>query len=636
VASGPSLLAAALASLLLLAGPAGSGGPAGAAAQTPTPAAPKAATAPPAQVPPPPEPAATPPAQVPPPPPEPATTPPAQTPPPTLEPLPDAGAAPGAAGTPGESGIPIQAPATHLIDQETLEAITRGKRIGAVHIVTVNVFDPARPGENRRLFRLANRLHRTTRSAVVSRQLLFQPGDVYSPETVRETERLLRSNRYFYDVVIRTTAEDANKIDLEVLTRDVWTLQAGINFNRSGGADSTEFDIEDENFLGSGKDVLLARESDVDRTQDIFRYRDPSLFGTRGLLDFTFADASDGDTRSLLLERPFYSLDTRWAVGGSVLHNVQIDPLYEGGEITDRFTQRRDFLEVYDGLSEGLIDGVTQRLRLGFTYDRNFFTPVPGYQPPNTLTADRTLSYPWIGYERIQDGFITLHNFDRIHRTEDLNLGETVSARLGWSSPVFGGDHNRLIFISTASDGWAFGPNQILLGSTGLSGRLRDGRIENGVASGSFRYYHRTFGNGLFVAKLGADLAENLDIENQLLLGGDTGLRGYPLRYQAGDRRFLGTLEQRFYRDHEYFHLVHLGAAAFFDAGRCWFVEPPPIALLLPADQRQVLKDVGAGLRLGSSRSAQGAIIHLDVAFPLDRGQTIKAVQYLVTTSETF
>ncbi len=49
-----------------------------------------------------------------------------------------------------------------------------------------------------------------------------------------------------------------------------------------------------------------------------------------------------------------------------------------------------------------------------------------------------------------------------------------------------------------------------------------------------------------------------------------------------------------------------------------------------------MLKDAGVGLRLGSSRSAQGAIVHLDLAVPLNRGRSIKGVQYLVTTSETF
>jgi outer membrane protein assembly factor BamA len=547
-------------------------------------------------------------------------------------------------GAPAGATVP---PATHLIDQESLDAAALGKKIGNVRIVTRNIFDLERPGEGRLLFRLANHLHRTTRHEVIERQLLFQPGDPFSPETVRETERLLRSQPYFYDVAIRPVGEDANKVDLEVLTRDVWTLQAGVNFHRAGGTNSTTFDVEDENFLGSGKNVLVARQSDIDRTQNIVRYRDPSLAGSRALLDLTFADNSDGNTRVLDAERPFYALDTRWAAGVSLAHDNRIDPLYDGGEITDRFRDRHDFMEIYGGLSPGLTDGVTHRFRFGYTYDRSEFStapfvPLAGEPTANPLlagaplAANRRLAYPWIGYELVEDGFITLHNFDRIHRTEDVNLGRVVSARLGWSAPAFGGDVSRLIVHSTASEGWVLGPRQILLVHSGLSGRLRDGKLENAQVGGALRFYRRTFGNGLLVLKLAGDMAEKLDLENQLLLGGDNGLRGYPLRYQDGDRRFLATLEQRFYGEHEYFHLVHLGAAAFFDVGRAWYTEPPPTALLLASTQRQVLKDVGIGMRLGSSRSSQGSLVHIDLAFPLDRNRAVKAMQFLVTTSQTF
>src|SRR4029453_7544016 len=60
----------------------------------------------------------------------------------------------------------------------------------------------------------------------------------------------------------------------------------------------------------------------------------------------------------------------------------------------------------------------------------------------------------------------------------------------------------------------------------------------------------------------------------QLLLGGDNGLRGYPLRYQAGDALALFTLEQRFYTDWQPLKLVNVGAAVFFDAGRAWGQDP--------------------------------------------------------------
>jgi len=541
-----------------------------------------------------------------------------------------------ALGTAGQpTGGEPAPPATRLIDQEAMEAAAAGKKIGAIHIVPKNIFDPSRPGERRGVFHLVNRLHRTTRPEVIQHQLLFHPGDTFSPETLRETERLLRRNRYLYEATIRPIAEDAGKVDLEVMTRDVWTLQVGLDFHRAGGANSTAFDVEDQNFFGTGKDIEVARLANVDRTSKLVRYRDPSLGSTHGLVDFTFADNSDGNTRELDVERPFYALDTRWAAGVSALHDLRIDPLYDGGGVVDRFRQRRDFLEVYGGLSPGLLDSVTQRFRLGFTYDRNRFGSVPGFAPPDA-TANRTLAYPWIGYEFVEDGFITVRDFNQIKRTEDVNLGRVLTARVGWSSPVFGGDHSRFIFTSAATDGWAFGSRQILLLRASLSGRLSGGLIENGSVAAGLRYYVRTFGNGLLVVKAIGDLAENLDFENQLLLGGDNGLRGYPLRYQAGDRRFLLSLEQRFYGSREYLHLATLGAAVFFDAGRAWFVEPPPRFLPREAVQRQLLKDVGLGLRVGSSRSASGAVIHLDVAFPIDRNRSIKSLQFLVTTSQTF
>ena len=136
----------------------------------------------------------------------------------------------------------------------------------------------------------------------------------------------------------------------------------------------------------------------------------------------------------------------------------------------------------------------------------------------------------------------------------------------------------------------------------------------------------RTFRRHRLQIALRVDAAWNLDPERQLLLGGDNGLRGYPRRFQDGDRRFLLSLEQRFYTNWELFNLVHAGGAVFMDIGRAWY------------DGRGgdlgVLKDVGLGLRLSSSRSAKGTMVHLDVAYPLD-GDSDK-IQWLVTTRETF
>jgi len=54
------------------------------------------------------------------------------------------------------------------------------------------------------------------------------------------------------------------------------------------------------------------------------------------------------------------------------------------------------------------------------------------------------------------------------------------------------------------------------------------------------------------------------------------------------------------------------------------------------AESLGLLKDVGVGLRLGSSRSSFGNVLHLDIAFPLDGGDDIDSVQFLVTSRGSF
>ncbi len=530
-------------------------------------------------------------------------------------------------------------------------AIPPGSVIGEVRVVAKDLFDPDKPGEDSKLFRLANRVHRSTRPEVIERQLLFRPGEVFSPELIAESARLLRQNDYLYDVEIQPVLREDGKVDVEVTTRDVWTLEGGASFSRSGGTNNTSVWLEDTNFLGSGKEVTIQRIGTVDRTSNLVRYRDPNLLGSRVRLTASYADNSDGGRQRFELERPFHSLSSRWTAGVRTFRDERLEQLFTAGKAIEGFEHRHDFLEVFGGLSRGLVNGVARRFRMGFTYSSDEFTASERFpvsespfkallQKPQVnvpIPKDRALAYPWISFESVQDGFVVERDLDRIQRSEDVNLGRQLHFLLGLSSPTFGGDGKRWIVQSAASAGWRPAPRQLVLAQLGVSTRWATGEAENLVAGGRVRWYARDFGEHLFFASLGADLAHRLDDEDQLLLGGDSGLRGYPLRYQAGDRRVLLTLEQRFFSRRELFHLVHVGAAVFFDAGQAWFATPPSGRNpQLAAQERRILKDAGIGLRLGSSRSSRGAVLHLDVAFPLDANRSIDRVQWLVSTSETF
>ncbi len=502
--------------------------------------------------------------------------------------------------------------------------------IGRVVVSAGDIFDPEDPREDRRPHRLANRLHRTTRESAIRQQLLFAPGDLYSPRLLEESERLLRQRRYLYDAEIRPTRYRDNRVDIEVVTRDVWTLSVSASFERLGGANTYALELQDSNFLGTGKDLALRHESTVDRTNNVFRYRDLNLLGSRARVRLLLADNSDGHQYELALGRPFYALDARWAGGLEAASFDRVTPLYRRGEITAELRHRQEFLEISGGLSRGLRRGRAWRRRAGTTYSRDLFSPAVGLEAPATLPADRTLIFPWLGFERVGDRYLETRDLDRVGRTEDVELGRRLTTRLGWSSPAFGGDRDRLIFAAGLRSAARWGDDHLLLLEAHVSGRWGSSGEENLVVGGSGRYYWRDWGRHVLFVHWKGDVASNLDGERQLLLGGDSGLRGYPLRYQDGDRRFLVTFEQRFYTPWELLRLVNVGAAVFADVGRAWFENESPDA------GSGILKDIGFGLRLGSTRSGRGRMLHLDVAFPLDGEASIEGVQWIVTSKETF
>jgi len=519
-------------------------------------------------------------------------------------------------------------PGTSLPTSE--ELVAAGARIGEVKIRIGNVFDTADPKDNKRIFHLINRLHILTRPHIVAEQLLFAQGGLYDPEHLAESERLLRKARFFYDVHISPSAYDHEKnlVDILVDLRDVWTLKLGAKVGRSGGNTDYGFGLEDDNFLGTGKGIRLDRRKNVDRTSTVFHYVDPALAGSRWRLEAQAENNSDGNVYFGDLELPFFALDSRRAFGVQLgIEELEV-PLYERSEIRDRFARRREHAQLYYGYSPGLRGKRVWRWLAGVGYEDITFTALPE-ETVGALPAPRHLIYPFLGVSTVADRFAKTRDFDQIARTEDLQLGLSATFTLGFASESLGSDRDALILNGLAKGGFEIGKRQILLYELGLSGRIgRDGN-EDLRLSGSLSYHRRNFGRHLLVLEARGEVADNLDGDHQLLLGGDNGLRGYPLRYQSGKALLLFTAEQRFYTDWYPFRLVNVGGAAFFDVGRTFSDEAF-------AGNRGWLTDIGLGLRLSSSRTHHGNVIHLDLAFPLNADPNIKSVQWLVRTRASF
>lgn len=514
-------------------------------------------------------------------------------------------------------------------DDAELEA--QGARIGRVTVLELPIFEPDENGETNALFRLADRLHIDTRSKVIESQLLFQPGDLYSRRNLDETARNLRQLRFIREPEIRIVGYRDGLVDVEVVTQEVWTTNPGISYGRSGGKSSTSIQLEEINLFGYGKHLAFDYANDVDRTSYTVRWRDPAMRGSRWRNELALRDSDDGDGRSFLIERPFYALDARWSTGFQAAQEESIESVYRLGEPVAGYGQDKEIVEIRYGWSRGLHDGWTRRAIAGLRHEQAQFDLAPQEIAPAALPEDRKFNYPFLRLEALQDDFATARNRDQIARTEDFHFGTRYAVELGLAGSAFGSDRDAAIIRAEASRGFRWSGDKSLFMHATWSGRIEGSSAADSLLTSGVRFYRVSGQKRVFFAALSADLGHELDADHELSIGGDNGLRGYPLRYQTGSGRALLTLEERFFTKYSLWRLASIGGAVFFDVGRSW-----GDSAFGPTRNQGLLKDVGIGLRLGSTRSSLGNVLHIDVAFPLDGPKSISSAQLLIETKQSF
>ncbi len=523
-------------------------------------------------------------------------------------------------------------PAALFADElpDTAQLERDGAIIGELILDKSNVFDLSNPEENNWLYRLANRWHSVTKDKVIKKQLLIASGDTYSARKIDESERILRSNQYLFDASIEPLRHENGVVDLAIQTRDVWTLSPDLSVSRSGGENRTKYGLEEKNLFGRGQMLRVARIENVDRTTDSLEFYDRHLGKSWVTAFLKISDNSDGKSNLLSIVRPFYALDTRWSAGGWVLHDDRRSALYALGEEAAEYQHARDYVSVFGGWSKGLQNGWVRRWTAGLVRDDNRFSMVRDATLPAAVPSNRDLVYAFVGLEVVEDLYETSRNRDQMGRTEDFYLGSRLSVSLGWSDTSIGADRDALVFSASASRGFGSLEKTALLLSARTDGRVESGHAVNSLLTLDARYYRTQSEKRLFFATLGATVGHSLALDNAVQVGGDSGLRGYPLRYQSGDSKMLVSIEQRYFTDWYPFRLVRIGGALFADAGRVWGRDP------LDGKRYGWLSDVGFGLRLAPTRSSSGKMVHIDVAFPLGGDDSIDSVQFLLEAKRSF
>ncbi len=503
----------------------------------------------------------------------------------------------------------------------------QGYRIGDVHIVVDNVFDLNDAVQDTWYARLANQLHIETHPRAIREQLLFKSGDPVDPRVIYESARRLHALLYLRSSSIRPQNCHDQRVDVSVHVQDAWTLKLDIAFAHIGGQNNLQFEITDDNFLGTGKALSLGHTSDPQRSANLVHYRDPSLFGSYWKLDAAYEDLSDGHVKYLNAGQPFYEDQTPWSLQTSFYDQEENINFYSQGVLA---WYAPSTLDQRDLTWAHLIDwnaDDNSGMRAGILYSDSDYgygplqEQTPGLLPPPSLTP-RKLIGAGLTWEFFQDHYASFTNMVYIDRAEDYNLGWELDLQAGHYGGSLGGTVSAPYYGVAASWGARLPADSILLASASAYDRQQDGVSHNLQSNLTLTSYTQYFPWQTLVAHVQWDSVLRPDPESYLYIGGLQGLRGYPNYYAIGDRRWQATLEDRIVTPVQLFSLFQLGFVGYVDAAQIHQVSPDSWS--------PTYSDVGVGFRIGSIRSAFNNTFYFTIAWPLKNAPGVSGHEIVI------
>lgn len=512
-------------------------------------------------------------------------------------------------------------------------ALSGIKIIRSVEIQIRDIFDSPQPDS---FERTANGLKINTKPRVLRRELLFKEGDSYDEFLIKESERNLRRLKYLRDVLIESKV-DGQFVDIVVKARDTWTLIPSISYSAGAGQNNKKSaGLSESNLLGVGTRIEALYADDSRRTSFSTVFDDDRFLGGEESLVAAAFMRNDGDRGIVSYGKPFRTLLDKesWLIDTDLGNTV--GRLFKDGSESYIFRQRNYDVGGTYTLSRGNPEAEVRRYSFGWRYIYDKFRtanakdyddlnldPAEVSNDPAMLPEDRRYSGPVVGFESITPDFVAMNYIDRFDRVEDYNLGLQYAASLQGAAEVLDSLRNAALVSGSIGNGIQFSRGSFLRGELGLGTRVENGGLENTLVRAEAKYFDvlgclnvgdLSLGRHTLAMSGFVDFGDNFDRDRQLTAGGDNLVRGYDFRAFNGDKRVGLNIEDRMHFIENYYDVISVGGAVFFDAGGATY-DPMPDLL-----GDQLYADVGVGLRIAFPASVGQRIVRLEVALPLRDG----------------
>jgi len=508
----------------------------------------------------------------------------------------------------------------------------------------LTIFDESEKGITF-LHRWANAIHINTKQLTLKNESAFFLNKCSKTfADMAELERHLRSRRYLRDAQV---SSDQMVKNITVKTWDNWSLMPTINYGRQGGESSYSLGVKERNLLGLGIDAEIETYKNSQRKGYKVKTTIP-LFNQKNIdLKLRFADNDDGTHQSLFLQKHFASFYTENAYLVGFDKGTRNDTIYQNNHKLAIFAHDISYTNAEYAWLNFNNSASLLRYSVGITQDLHEFSSLNSIQDNEysfLLPQNRDFIYPWVGFEYIEKDFRKLTNIHLITQIEDFNHGWQFNSRLGVSDG--NKENSAWVFLQTeVSKGFEIHTNALVLLNIALNSDIYDQSEHHFLLNMNTEYFYNISSDWSFYLNNINVISKNQYLDNPVTMGGDSGLRGFPLQYQHGKHSTKFTAEIRYYPHLNILKLFDVAGAAFFDTARTFGkLDMPLTANQVSATSTMNenietgwLYSVGMGIRLYSPHAGgNNHVVHIDFAFPQSDNPDIDNFEIRLEAKQSF
>lgn len=316
-----------------------------------------------------------------------------------------------------------------------------GKIIRNIEITALDPFgysieDTTRVPKNK-FEKIGNTIHIKTKKFTVRNLLLFKKNDSFDNLAIRESERLIRDQRYIRRVTINPVpiANNPDSIDIKVILLDSWSILP----NGSLSSDQGRFSLQERNLLGLGHRI---RGNYQERFSDGYTAKSGSysinnIKNSYISINAIYDNDYDNNSRRVLsINRNFFSALTKWAGGIYFENRFQNEPFFITNDSLVTSALKTEFQEYWVGKSFKLsnkndYNSRTTRLITSIAFNKKkYLQTAPTTIDSTSFFSSESNAMFQIGItsqKYFKDSFV--FNYDIV---EDIPFGQTVAVTLGY------------------------------------------------------------------------------------------------------------------------------------------------------------------------------------------------------------